>query len=64
MSSALRRALAVLLVVSVLPLTSSCVYDKTRMTPTSIERWAEEIFAPVYAASAPRAVAEEARGHA
>ena len=33
-------------------------------TPTSIERWAQEIFAPVWAASAPRAEAEEARGHA
>ena len=33
-------------------------------TATSIERWAQEIFAPVWAASAPRAEAEEARGHA
>jgi len=28
-------------------------------TPTSIERWAAEVFAPVYAASAPRAAAAE-----
>lgn len=35
-------------------------------TPTSIERWASEIFAPAFAASAPRPAgeAEEARGHA
>jgi uncharacterized protein YbjT (DUF2867 family) len=34
-------------------------------TPTSIERWAAEIFAPVFAAGAPRTEpAEEARGHA
>lgn len=33
-------------------------------TPTSIERWAAEIFAPVYAASAPRPAAEGAASHA
>ena len=34
-------------------------------TPTSIERWAAEVFAPVYAASAPRAAGAEAEaGHA
>lgn len=33
-------------------------------TPTSIERWASEIFAPVFAASAPRPAAEETLGHA
>lgn len=34
-------------------------------TPTSIERWAADVFAPVFAASAPRTeAAEEARGHA
>jgi uncharacterized protein YbjT (DUF2867 family) len=34
-------------------------------TPTSIERWAAEIFVPVYAASAPREATEEAAvGHA
>jgi uncharacterized protein YbjT (DUF2867 family) len=32
--------------------------------PTSIERWAVEVFAPVYAATAPRAEAEGAAPHA
>jgi hypothetical protein len=36
----------------------------TTTTPTSIERWAAEVFAPLYAASAPRPAAEGAATHA